>query len=218
MIETPFLKEDDVRVSRALFTLPEAASFLGMKYRTLFDWARPPDSEPLITTLAVPGHQPSVPFIGFAEAFVIMAAQTAGISERRIRPSILALRRRYPIPYLLAHRRIYTDGAELLLRVLDDEDLEVPRTNQRQFTAAVKDQLREIQYADDGFAQRIRLPQYRADVTVDPRVASGWPILEAGGARLKDVVDRYRGGDSEAEIARDFGVPLETILEVVGNT
>jgi uncharacterized protein (DUF433 family) len=158
-----------------------------------------------------------MPFVGFAEAFVLKSALNAGVPEHRIRPGVEAIKRELPIEFALAHKRVFTDGAELLYRAAaEDHDLEVARTSQRQFTAAVRNQLRLITYADDGYAFRLRLPRYHAPVTVDPFVASGRPLLESGGARVKDLIDRFQGGDSEEAIARDFAVPLEEVREVVG--
>ena len=45
--------------------------------------------------------------------------------------------------------------------------------------------LRRLDFADDGYAQRIRLPAYEvADVRVDPNRGFGQPIFARGGARL----------------------------------
>jgi uncharacterized protein (DUF433 family) len=216
-IDSP-LSHQDPRVSRPLFTLRQAARVLAMPASTLYGWARCESGAPLITTLPVHGHDASVPFVGFAEAFVLQAARRAGVPDHRVRPGVESIKQEFPIEFALAHKRVFTDGAELLLRVLDDEDLEVARTNQRQFTDTVRTQLQVITYADDGFAERLRLPQYKALVTVDPLIASGQPLVESGGVRVKDLVDRANGGESAKAIARDFDVPLKEVLDVLGNT
>jgi uncharacterized protein (DUF433 family) len=212
---------DDPRVAWPLFTVSEAARYLGLPVSTLHNWARPPHSgEPLITIFESAGRRPTIPFVGFAEAFVLRAAQRAGVPEHRVRPGVEAIKRQAgSIEHALAYKLVFTDGAEILFReLLEEEDLTVARIGQRQFTRTVKDQLRLISYADDGYAARLRLPQYeRAVVTVDPLVAAGRPLVESGGARVKDLIDRYKGGDTEADIARDFAVPLEEVEEIVGS-
>jgi uncharacterized protein (DUF433 family) len=211
------LSHDDPRVSRPLFTLRQTAHILAMAPSTLHGWARNTDGPPLITTLPVHGHDATVPFVGFAEAFVLQVARRAGVPDHRVRPGVEAIKRELPIEFALAHKRVYTDGAELLFKVLDDEDLEVARTNQRQFTDVVRGQLQLISYANDGFAERLRLPQYKAHVTVDPLIASGQPLVESGGARVKDLIDRSNGGESAKAIARDFDIPLKEVRDILGH-
>jgi uncharacterized protein (DUF433 family) len=214
------LAPDDPRLARPLFTVSEAARYLSVPVSTLHNWARPPHSgDPLITVFDARGRHPTVPFLGFAEAFVLRAAQRAGVPEHRIRPGVDAIKRAAgSIEHALASKLVYTDGAEILFQELEEEYLTVARIGQHQFTRTVKNQLRLISYADDGYAARLRLPQYeRAVVTIDPLVAAGRPLVESGGARVKDLIDRYKGGDTEDDIARDFAVPLEEVREIVGS-
>lgn len=224
-IATPLtrLSRHDLRLAVPLYTLGEAARYLDVPASTLHAWARPTDAAPLITVLPKHGHFPSLPFIGFAEAFVIKAAVDAGVPPVRIRPGIKKIKERAGgIEHALASRVVYTDGAELLLETIDDEDLEVARTDQRTFRKAVESKLQLITFGEDGdvFAERIRLPRYeRAHVVVDPRFASGKPIVEEGLApRVKDLVDRVLGGDDPRLVARDFKIPLTHVQEILRST
>ena len=90
------------------------------------------------------------------------------------------------------------------------------RNGQRQFSEVMRDYLKRITYASDGWASRIRLPSYqRAEVVVDPRAAFGLPLVVHGGARVEDLVDRFAAGDTLADIAFDFDVPMEEVEDVV---
>jgi uncharacterized protein (DUF433 family) len=215
--DTARLPSGDLRVVRPLYTVSEAARYLHLPVSTLYDWAKPPAGESLITVVPTPGHShhPSIPFVGFAEAFVIHAAKHAGVPDHRIRPNIESIKRTYPsIEYALAYRRIATDGAELLVKMDDDDDLDVPRLGQKQFTDTVRDQLRFIEYGQDGFARRLTLWGYgKIPVTVDPYVASGRPLVH--GTRVKDLVDRYRSGDTPKQIAKAFDLPVGTVKTLV---
>jgi uncharacterized protein (DUF433 family) len=212
------LSRSDPRLRYPLYTLAEAARYLDVPTSTLYSWARPREGSPLIPVVHARGHSESVPFIGFAEAFVIAAARKAGVPHHRVRPGVEAIRERAGgIEYALASQLVYTDGAEILLGQLED-DLEVARLNQKQFTHTVHNQLRLISYARDGFAESLQLPKYSvAKVTVDPRIASGRPLIESGGARVQDVISRALAGDTEGAIARDFAVPIQEVRELVGN-
>jgi len=217
---TPTLSPQDVRLSRPVFTLREAAGYLGMPFSTLHAWGR--STDPLITVGPRRGHQATVPFIGFAEAFVLSAFRRAGVPLQRIRPAVEALRTTMGIEHALAAEHLYTDGAEVLFDYATERgetdllELTVVRTGQKQFSELVRDYLKRIRYADDGWASMLELPTYRdAKVVVDPKRAFGLPLLVHGGARVEDLVDRFVAGDHLADIAYDFGVPEQEVEDVI---
>ncbi len=163
-----------------------------------------------------------MPFIGFAEAYVLSAFRRAGVPMQRIRPAVDVLSSGIGVEHALASKRLYTDGAEVLYDYANsehDEDLRgltVVRTGQRQFAEVVQDYLKRITYGEDGWASRVRLPTYRnAQVIVDPHRAFGMPVVLHGGARVEDLVDRFVAGDTLADIAEDFGVPEPEVEDVV---
>lgn len=163
-----------------------------------------------------------MPFIGFAEAFVLSSFRRAGVPLQRIRPAVEVLAGEIGIDHALASERLYTDGAEVLFDYAsrNDEhevkDLVVVRTRQRQFSEVVESYLRRIRYGGDGWAESLELPAYgMAEVMVDPRIAFGRPLLVNGGARVEDVVDRFQAGDSVADISVDFDVPSDQVEDVV---
>lgn len=214
---------DDLRVSRAIFTLRETANYLRVPKSTIHEWARPQERKrALITCFPRQGRQATVPFIGFAEAYVLAMFRRAGVPLQRIRPAVKVLSSTIGVDHALASRKLYTDGAEVLYDYAakreEEELLElvVVRTGQHQFSEVVRDYLRRITYGEDGWASRVRLPTYhRAEVVVDPRIAFGLPLVLNGGARVEDLVDRFVAGDSVADIADDFGVPSEEVEDVI---
>lgn len=213
------LPDNDFRVSVPLYTVGEAARILRVNDSTFRYWAHPPKGAPLVTTLKAKSHQPSVPFIGLAEAFVIAAAKAAGVPDHRIRPGVEGIKRRAGgLEHALASKQVMTDGAEILLAVLEDGDLDAPHNDQRVFRAVVQSRLELIEFdPEDQYARTLRLPGYeKANVTIDPRVAGGRPLLRSGiGVRVKDLRDRVTAGDSTRDVARDFGIPLDELEEVV---
>lgn len=199
-----------------IFTLQEAADYLQLPRSTLRDWARPSGEQPpLVTVFESDGRQATVPFVGFAEAFVFACLRRAGVPERRVRAGVAAVRGRHGIEYALASRLLWTDQSELL-EGNDESALVVARTGQGQLTATVQDRLLPITYADDGYAERIRLPQFvETEVIVDPAVAFGYPLIEPAGARVKDILDRFWANDSIEDLALDYGVPPSSVEEVI---
>lgn len=210
-------------MARAIFTLRETAAYLGVPKSTVQWWARPPGAnQSLITCFPTRGRQATVPFIGFAEAFVLTSFRRAGVPLQRIRPAVEALSKEIGVEHALASKRLYTDGAEVLLDYADRTgerevmELTVVRTQQRQFSEVVKGHLKRIHYGGDGWADSVSLPTYaNAEVIVDPKVAFGLPLVVHGGARVEDLVDRFQAGDSVSEIATDFSVPADQVEDVI---
>lgn len=203
-----------------LFTLRECATYLQTPLSTLHAWARPKEGAPLVTMLPAAGRQATVPFVGFAEAFVLGALRRAGVPMQRIRPAVKKLDDEIGLEHALASQRVYTDGAELIFDYAthshDEELLTVVRTGQEHLADVIRGYLKRITYGDDGWATRVQLPAYeRAQVTVDPAVAFGQPVVVHGGARVEDLVDRFRAGDGFAEIAADFDVPSDEVEDVI---
>lgn len=214
------LGRDDPRLRVPLFTLRESAAYLHTPVSTLHAWAHPKDGDPLVTVFPRAGRRATVPFVGFAEAFVLGALRGAGVPMQRIRPAVAKLSEEIGLDHALASQQVYTDGAELIFDYATQSDdealLTVVRTGQQHLAEVIRDYLKRITYGDDGWAERLRLPAYaHAEVTVDPRQAFGQPLVVHGGARVEDLVDRFQAGDGFAEIADDFGVPAEEVEDVI---
>src|SRR5215213_4587845 len=151
------LSPDDPRLARPIFTLREAAGYLGVPKSTIHEWARPSGRRsPLITVSARRGREATVPFVGFAEGYVLSAFRRAGVPLQRIRPAVQALESTIGIEHALASRSLYTDGAEVLYDYAEREaddllelQLVVVRTGQHQFSEVVRDYLQRITYGED---------------------------------------------------------------------
>jgi uncharacterized protein (DUF433 family) len=204
-------------LNRPIFTVQEAARGLRVSPSTLGWWT----GEHLVTRLPSQGRRPSLPFIGLAEALVLNSFRRSGVPLQRIRPALRALEREIGLKHALASKSLYSDGVEILYDFAErkgiDElaELVVVRSGQRVFASVVADYLKRITY-DAGWPTKVRLPRYGdAAVIVDPVRAFGQPIFENGGSRVEDVVERWRAGDTVADLARDFGVPSAEIETVV---
>ena len=61
-----------------------------------------------------PGREATIPFVGFAEAFVLSAFRRAGVPLQRIHSAVEVLSREIGIDHALASQHLYTDGVEVL--------------------------------------------------------------------------------------------------------
>ena len=218
---------DDLRFNSPLYTQVEAARYVDMPVTTLRDWVRPSPgrtSRPVVTGVrrSAP-RQPTVPFIGLAEAMFLSALRRAGVPMQQIRPALAMVEERLGVAHALASRRLFVVGPQLLWEVSAEGELGadqrraliVLRDGQYVFREVVERHLRRIEYADDEYAARLRPPQYEvADVLIDPNVNFGVPFFASSGAPLYAVLSRLRAGEGVTAVADDFDLPEDQVTEV----
>jgi uncharacterized protein (DUF433 family) len=225
------------RFSAPLYGIAEAAAYLDVPSSTVATWAygyerRRPGAgvvvgRPVITAIRpARRHGAAMPFIGLAEAYALAAFRQAGVPMQRIRPAIDALHQELGLQYALASRRLYTDGAEILYDYAQHaegtpegesaRELVIVRNNQRVFAEVVARYLQRVDFAPDGYAQVIHLPQYRvAEVTIDPDHGFGRPRFARGGAGLEDVIDLFRAGEPVDAVAAEFGLSRDEVEDAL---
>ena len=224
------------RFTAPLYTVAEAARHLDVPASTLRNWARGYDwssrgrtvhGDPILTTVEAEQRSgASIPFVGLAEGLVLAAIRHSGVPLQRIRPALTRLDEEFGIQHALASKKLYTDGAEVLLDISSDlvdpadkqalGDLVVVRNGQRVFNDVVKSYLKRIKYDSDGYVHLFRLPAYTvAEVIVDPNRGFGQPIFARGGVRLEDALSLFRAGESLCDVADEYGVPIPELEDAV---
>ncbi|HVW88833.1 MAG TPA: DUF433 domain-containing protein [Gaiellaceae bacterium] len=213
-----------------LYTVAEAARFLGVPSSSFGNWARgykvtfrtrpPVVGESIVTSLEAPRLYPTIPFIGLAEGFVVHAFRRAGVSLQHIRKAVAVLEKEVGIRHALASQQLFTDGASVLYDYAEHEgDAELLThvvTQQRVLADVVRDYLGLVTYGNDGWPEKLLSPTTsRPVVAVDPERGFGQPIFLRGGVRVEDVLDRIRGDEPLSDVAEDMGVPFEDIEAVL---
>lgn len=178
-----------------------------------------------IVTYFSPRHpsDPTVPFVGLAESMFLSALRKAGVPLQQIRPALSLVQSRLGVSHALASRRLYVAGAQLLWEVAEEGELDsgarraliVLRDGQYVFREVIERYLKRIDYAEDGYANRVTLPGYEvADVVADPQINFGQPFFVSTGAPVQSVLSRIRAGEPMTEVADDFDLPTDQVAEV----
>lgn len=221
----------DLRFKTPLYTVAEAARFLGVPPSTFSTWAhgyvRHPKGRPvvhggpIVTAIKTPPRHPEVPFVGLVEGMVAAAFRRAGVSMQHMRRALAVIEREIGIDHALASRRLFTDGAAILFDYAssgerDDEILTVVVTGQRVFRETIYEYLSRISYARDDWADRLVLPiTAQPVVECDPQRGFGRPLFIRGGAPMDDVLDRFRAGEPIRELAKDFDLRPSDVEDVI---
>jgi uncharacterized protein (DUF433 family) len=222
----------ELRFDEPLYTVAEAARFLGVPPSTFSTWAkgyvrhlsgRPPvHGKAIVTSRDAPMNFPTVPFVGLAEGMVIAAFRHAGVSLQHIRRAVSVLENEMSIEHALASRRLYVVGPTLLYDYAEREGEKLRGlteivSQQKVFSPAVEAYLKRIEYGSDDWPIRITSPVTRKPVVVvDPDRAFGRPIFVHGAAPVESVVGRLNAGEPVAGVARDFGVPVQDVRDYLG--
>ncbi|MGH3972598.1 MAG: hypothetical protein ACRDS9_04645 [Pseudonocardiaceae bacterium] len=229
------MSSDDERFVVPLYSVAEAARHLDVPVSTFRTWARgyrnlpkgrpPVVGDPIVTSVPIDSGA-CIPFIGLAEGYVLTAVRQAGVPLQRVRPALDRLHDELGIEHVLASRKLYTDGAEVLYDYAEHEgdtpearsarELVVVRNDQRVFNEIVDSYLQRIDFHDDQWARVIHLPKYRqADVIVDQERSFGAPIFAHGGVRLGTVLAAFKRGAGITDLTDEYGVPEADILDVL---
>lgn len=236
MLTTP-THATDIRFAVPLYTLTQAARYLRVPLSTLRSWARGYDvnaqpgrrvtGEPIITSLPPGPGRAVIPFIGLAEGMVLAAFRKTGVSLQHIRQAIPVLEAHVGLDHALASHRLYSDGAVILYdyahssKSPDDAGRDLAGLTrvvdgQQVFADVVRDYLKRIAYADDGFAIELGLPYGTKDtLRIRPDQAGGRPLFVQGRAPLDAVLARWRAGERMSDIAADFEIPPEELEDVI---
>ncbi|WP_347240594.1 DUF433 domain-containing protein [Thermus sp.] len=207
-----------------LYTLREAARYLGVPEATLRTWVRGRGypvqggskrewSPPLIQT---PGGGPFLSFHNLVEANVLAALRREHrISMQRVRQAVEAAKE-----LLQVERPLLLDLQAGLGEVFVEhgrELLSLTRSGQVALREILETFLKRVERDEKGLPLRFRPPvgeKVRSEwITLDPRVAFGAPAVQRVQTRVLAL--RFNAGEELEEIAEDYGLSLEAVREAL---
>lgn len=221
----------DSRFEVPIYSVAEAARFVGMHPSTLSTWAKgyerhfanrnPVRMGPVITSVTDLNGHTRIPFVGLVEATVVQAFRRTGLSLQRVRAALEVLTEQGELDHALASQRLMTDGANVLYDYSKDakepqlELLTIVQSGQRVYTDMIKTYLERITFGDE-WATEIVIPVTEREILrIKPSVASSRPLFMASGAPLEAIHDRVEAGEPIDSVARDFATPPEDIREAL---
>ena len=208
----------------------EAAHYLHLPVATLRSWVfgrsyntagGPRRFEPVIAL-----SDPTVRLLSFTnlvEAHVLAAIRRKhGVTLANIRAAIRHLQRRYGVDHPLVHVEFKTDGVNLFIENLG-QLVNVSLQSQIAMREVMEARLERVEHDENGLASRLfpftrlgvapgRQPK---TVVIDPRVAFGRPVLTGTGIPTAVLADRYKAGESIADLAADYEFKAEMVEEAI---
>jgi uncharacterized protein (DUF433 family) len=223
---------DDVRSAPA-YSVTEAAHYLRMPEETLRSWVagriypvsgQSKRSRPLIL-LDDPSRQ-YLSFINLVEAHVLAAIRRHhGVKLPKVRAALDYVKRHFAIERPLIDQAFQTDGMDLFVERYG-ELINTSQEGQQAMKEILGVYLKRIERDARGLPLKLypftRHSESEASPALDPRVvvmnptvSFGRPVIVGTGIPVSSIYERYRAGDSVADLARDFRLEIGAIEEAI---
>lgn len=221
----------DPRLAPA-YSVGEAAHYLRMPEETLRSWVagrlypvagESRRSRPLIH-LDDPKKQ-HLSFLNLVEAHVLAAVRRRyGVKLPKVRNALDYVRRQFRVEHPLINEAFQTDGLDLFVERYGGL-INASRDGQQAMKEVIGVYLKRIDWDAKGIP--VRLYPFTRDTqaatpSVDPRVvvmnpavSFGRPVIAGTGIPVLSIYERYKAGDSVADLAQDFRLEISAIEEAI---
>jgi uncharacterized protein (DUF433 family) len=225
--------DNEDRRLAATYPVADAAHYLKMPVETLRSWVvgrnypvagRAQRSKPLIH-LDDPRKQ-YLSFVNLVEAHVLAAIRRHhGVRLPKVRRALDYVQRQFGVERPLIDQSFQTDGLDLFVERYGDL-INASREGQSAMKEIIGVYLMRIERDAKGLP--IKLYPFTRDsqadappahdprvVVMNPAVSYGLPVIAGTGIPVSSIYERYRAGDSVADLARDFRLEISEIEEAI---
>ena len=210
------------------YGIVEAAHWLALPPATVRAWVLgrkyPTDSGPKFSRplIRIAGRQDRLlSFQNLVEVYVLGTIRRRHqVKMSAIRKALTYLGQELESKHPLSDEQMMTDGTSLLVERYG-QLVNASESGQLEMKELLRLSLRRIERDPAGLPLRLfpftttRLEEARRPVSIDPRVQFGRPCLTGTGIPTDVIVDRWRAGDTIAEIAEDYGQEAIDVEEAI---
>ena len=212
----------------AAYTIGEAAHYLRLPQATVRAWAAgrryptqagPTQARPV---LKIPSRKPPLlSFLNLIETHVLAAiTRDHQIPLQRVRRAVDYLAKTFNTPRPLVDQQFETNGRDLFVREAE-RLINLTQDGQTAIREALDLYLARIEWDASGLAARLfpftgrAHPAAPRAVMIDPGVAFGRPVLAGTSIPTLAIAERFKAGETEAELALDYGRKESEIEEAI---
>jgi uncharacterized protein (DUF433 family) len=200
------------------YTAVRAAQIVRLSPSTLRLWARG-DGKHTALFVAAQRSPLTLSFSNLVESFVLASMRRVHeISMQQVRKALRLVGKELGVERPLIHARFRTDGVRLFVDHAN-QLFDVSRPKQALLREVLDASLERIEWGRE-VAERL-YPWVRADrsgpksIVIDPRCGFGQPIIAGTGIEARIVTERYRAGESVAELAQDYRLDSGQIEDAI---
>ena len=203
------------------YSIPEAAHYLSIPASTLRSWVcGGRDRKPVIFLDDKNTYPVALSFLNLVEAYVLVAlTKERSVNLQKVRKALDFVKRKYKLTRPLIDEQFQTDGVELFIEKYGNL-VNVSREGQYAMKEILKEFLTRIERDENGlpiklFPQTYSNKSKTHSIVIDPRISFGRPALVGTGIATSVLADRFKAGESFAELAEDYGRSKEEIEEAI---
>ena len=210
------------------YGIVEAAHYLGIPNATLRSWVLgryyPTERgkrffRPIIEL--ADKDQRLLSFENLVEAHVLDAIRRAhGVAFGRVRKAVEYVKNKLGSKHPLAEQKFVTDGVDLFVEAFG-QLVNISREGQLAIKDLIETYLRRVERDRVGAPIRLypftreRKPDEPRIIVIDPAISFGRPALVGTGIATTIIAQRYKAGESTAELAKDYGRSISEIEEAI---
>lgn len=194
------------------YQIAEAASYAKISPQTVATWHK------LETKLLKQREQRSaLSYMQLIEVAVVAAFRKAGVPMKNIRRARAwaahELKSEYPFAeykFKENAKHLYLDSQHIDLN--ENTVIQADSHGQLEWESIIG-RLREFDYEKEGIVLRWHVAGERSPIVIDPRISFGTPTVR--GTPTWVIRGRYDAGESDSDIADDFGLKKEEVREAL---
>jgi uncharacterized protein (DUF433 family) len=202
------------------YQVGEASRYAHISPQTVAAWHKVVTGK--APTLSPKEKRAALSYVQLIEVAVVAAFRRTGISLPRIRDAREYISKQLHVDYPFARYQFKTDGKHLLLSYQQVEGhkgrgkhLVADQGGQLEWDQIIGPLLKEFDYEreGEGIAIRWHLVGRAVPIVIDPRFSFGAPIVN--GTPTWAILGRWNAGETESDIADDFGLTNEQVREAL---
>lgn len=164
---------------------------------------------------------PLLSFINLVEVHVLDAIRRQhSVSLEKIRKALNYLQQKFPSKHPLADQAFETDGLNLFMEKYG-QLINISQDGQLAIKNLLEAHLHRIERNPSGipirlypFIRKKAIDEPKA-VVIDPYVSFGRPVLSGTGIATAVIAERYKAGESVADLAKDYNRQRDEIEEAI---
>lgn len=200
------------RILLPSYQIGEAATYAQISPQTVVAWHR---IEAAMLTQRE--KRAALSYMQLIEVAVVAAFRKAGVQMKRIRAARDWAAHELKSEYPFAEYRFKEEAKHLWLdsRQIDVQPGTVLSADQHGQLAweSVIGRLREFEYENDGIVLQWHVAGRSSPIIIDPRISFGAPTVK--GTPTWIIRGRWNAGESDTDIADDFGIEKEEVREAL---
>jgi uncharacterized protein (DUF433 family) len=209
------------------YTPAEVARYLGIPETTIEAWfygmttgtkANPRWFAPLL----MPASDDLLSFYDMASAHVLLAMKKKGVSPQDLRGIVEGLRidPRFDERYPLLGRKFHLWGKKVVTKEVGKRLVRSRRGVQYAFREILDKFLSRLDLDKDKMPLRIRplrsiRERGKGFIVIDPRIATGRPVVRGTGIVAEIIAERRKSGESVARLVKDYGITRRAVEEAI---